>query len=611
MKPTTQAKPKPRVSLQEVHARKQKRLAQEHRAHILRFLRVLKDSKHARYFLDQAHLDRLRLPSYPTLIQPDLDLGTIEEKLREGQYSPIKDLLDDFKRIVDHSRRRWGDSHRVTRSSKKLLLAVEAVVGRLESTTRAPNDNSSRRVTKPEQVPRCVPPPVVEQMLNSDQVKLLELAKDMMREAMPEAEAESLVTPPTSPKETYIKQKLENYRARRTMDQPRNPQNLVTEKIAEIAAKLVQSEDGGVSDDRDEGVNDLEGDGDNDGDEAEGEAEIEMIDETKTYAEYLPEMPQDPLTTDQIYALRDAKKLGPNFLGRTASLTPGARFKRSRKTNGLTTQDLLLPAAEINEGYEQHDALIDLTQAEVIYMTGHHLAWADLRRDELLSYSIDMLFLITHALGRYNRGQGGVTIQFLDRRKARTPEGVRTAFYPALDVYTTFKVPKWRGWQHQHKIKLHPRKFTHEYLSHGTVCHDDSTMKQASIENLIRDGLYEIFPPFQTPEGDKREGLYTVQVIYRTRGYWPRERWVREEHPPIYSYEGCPMVIAMSVELLQIVRKVTLNFCHVADESDPVDVEPPLHIFIGFLTFEKRRSADPVFVQWIKQHYKGNFFISA
>jgi hypothetical protein len=83
-------------------------------------------------------------------------------------------------------------------------------------------------------------------------------------------------------------------------------------------------------------------------------------------------------------------------------------------------------------------------------MIGHHLAWADLRGDELLSYSIDILFLITHALGRYNRGQGGVTIQFLDRRKARTPDGVCTAFYPALDLYTILRVPKWRGWQHQH-----------------------------------------------------------------------------------------------------------------------------------------------------------------
>jgi hypothetical protein len=133
-------------------------------------------------------------------------------------------------------------------------------------------------------------------------------------------------------------------------------------------------------------------------------------------------------------------------------------------------------------------------------------------------------------------------------------------------------------------------------------------LKQTPLEDVIRDGLYDIFPQFQTPECDKREGLYTVQVIYRRIGYPPRERWIGEENPPIYSYDGCTLVKAMSVELLQTIRKVTLNFCHVADGPILVEVEPPLHIFIQFLTFEKRRAADPVFVQWKKQHYKGKSY---
>lgn len=143
---------------------------------------------------------------------------------------------------------------------------------------------------------------------------------------------------------------------------------------------------------------------------------------------------------------------------------------------------------------------MDLTQGEIIYMTGHHLAWADLRGDELLSYSTDMLFLVVHALGRANRGQCGITIQFVDRRKVRTTDGVRAVFYHALDVYTIFEVPRWSGWTGQHVTKLHPRKFTHEYLSHGTIRCEDLTLKQATIEDLIRDGLYEIFPPLQIPE---------------------------------------------------------------------------------------------------------------
>lgn len=313
---------------------------------------------------------------------------------------------------------------------------------------------------------------------------------------------------------------------------------------------------------------------------------------------------------EQIYALGEASLLGPNFLGRTASLTSGKRFGNTRKTNGSTSQDLLLPAADTNEEYDQHAALADLSQGEIIYMTGHHLAWADLRGDELLSYSTDMLFLLVHALGRANRGQGGVTIQVFNRRKARTTDGNSAAFYHALDLYTIFEIPKWSGWQGWHPTKLHPRKFTHEFLSHGTIRCEDSSMKQATLEDLIRDGLFEIFPPLRTPQDHMQEGLYTAQVVFRRIGYPPRNPWINEENPPIYSYEDCPQVKAVTIELLQTVRKVSLNFRDAVDRLDTVAVDPPLHTFIGFLTLEKRRRSDPIFTQWIKQHYTGKSHLS-
>jgi len=463
---------------------------------------------------------------------------------------------------------------------------------------------------------------------------VLLLAEDMIREAMTKAEAETrtldlerrldddtsdspkpLVTSndlPESAKEEYIKQKRDSYRAVKSTDQQRRPRDLVAEtiakRVAEAARKLAAIPEAGVKDDseHDSGDEDRNENKNEDGSGKEdegGKAKLKIRDKSKSYTDNLRALSKDPSTLDQVYALSEAKLRAPNFLGRTASLTSGTRFKQSNKSNGSTTQDILMPAADTDKEYDQHTALIDLSQGEIIYMTGHHLAWADLHGDEFLSYSNNILFLLAHALGRANRGEGGVTIQFLDCRKARTTDGVRTGFYHALDLYTIFGVPKWPGWRGQHITKLHPRKFTHEFLSHGTVCSHDPTLKQARLEDLIRDGLYQIFPPFQTPEDHKEVGLYEIQVIYRQRGYQRRQERINEKNPPIYSYDDCPYMKAMDIEELQTVRKVNLNFRHLTTESESIEVEPHLHIFIKFLTLWKRQPADPVFTQWIKQRY--------
>jgi hypothetical protein len=61
----------------------------------------------------------------------------------------------------------------------------------------------------------------------------------------------------------------------------------------------------------------------------------------------------------------------------------------------------------------------------------------------------------------------------------------------------------------------------------------------------------------------------------------------------------------MTIGLLTTVRKVTLNFLLVPKDADMTAYESPLHAFICFLTFEKRPEEDPVFMDWIKDHYNG------
>lgn len=66
------------------------------------------------------------------------------------------------------------------------------------------------------------------------------------------------------------------------------------------------------------------------------------------------------------------------------------------------------------------------------------------------------------------------------------------------------------------------------------------------------------------------------------------------------------MTAPFTVELLELVQKVTRNFMNPSyydDDEDNPTIEPHLHVFLSYLTFEKRPRDDPIFNQWIEDHY--------
>ena len=231
-----------------------------------------------------------------------------------------------------------------------------------------------------------------------------------------------------------------------------------------------------------------------------------------TYAYRLGELSTKLPTQDQVAALGHSMSMGPKHLGRTASTVHGHRHAKQWMTNGSTSQDLLLPSADTKKGFESHTRLTDLSQGQIIYMCGLHLTWLNPKHDEFLSYSKELLFLLVHALGRHHTGQRNVTIQYINRGEATTLEGEPAAFYDALDIYNIFGVPSRPGWSNYLDLALNPRKFTHKFLSHGIVRHNDATLKQARLEDLIKDGLFVFFPELEAPENHERCGLYTEQV---------------------------------------------------------------------------------------------------
>jgi hypothetical protein len=316
-------------------------------------------------------------------------------------------------------------------------------------------------------------------------------------------------------------------------------------------------------------------------------------------------LPTERPTQEQGDALDLSSSMGPPWVGRTAATVSGNGDGKKNKTNGSTTRDMLFLSADVREGQKSHARLTDLSKGQIISMLGLHLVWRDTKHDEFLSYSQDILFLLIHALGRQHQRQQGITIQFINRDKATTLDGRPAAFYHALDIYNIFEVPFWPGWTEYDKCDLHPRKFTHEFLSHGIIKHDDTTLKQAPLEHLIRDGLFDIMPELYVSPNDARAGLYTEQVVCRRIGFQARDARPGEVEPPIYSYDECPRPISLTTDYLVIVRAVALNFLTIPEGTDLSTVEPPLHIFLLFLTLYRREKADPVLMAWIKERYNG------
>lgn len=263
-----------------------------------------------------------------------------------------------------------------------------------------------------------------------------------------------------------------------------------------------------------------------------------------------------------------------------------------------------MPAADIHQDHTLHDNMLSMSQGELIYMIGRHLIWKDMHGDEFLSYGIDPLCLVHHALNRHSQEQGGTTIQFLDRRRVKDVEGELAKFYHALDIYDLFKVSKWEGWGKFIKGKLYPRKFTRGYLSHGTLLINHDRFVQASSEYLIRDGLYYLFPPFKVPDDCIRAGLYSEQVKMRTIGY-PPGNVKKRNIPRIYAYNKCAKSTPFTTELLELVRKLTKNFVNSGLVEEREKIEPHLHVFLCFLVFEKRPHKDEAFMALIKSRYTG------
>ncbi|THX79262.1 hypothetical protein D6D04_05278 [Aureobasidium pullulans] len=302
----------------------------------------------------------------------------------------------------------------------------------------------------------------------------------------------------------------------------------------------------------------------------------------------------------KVSRVADLEKLSersPYILHRaTTSLGPG-------HTNGSTTSGRFAPGAadkrhtgdEIDFA-QMHTSISDIPLGVIRPMLGWHLLWKDRTLDELLSWTSSYVFAMVHLYLRHLDGQEAGYITTINRTRATRPGAGRykqasekiaeqQRFHHALDLCNKFKIflhewsrdPKnlWDLWG------LHPRRFTHEYITQGLVAYpEDDILQHASFGDLVTAGIFKLVPELKVPVKSMAAGLYTFLRWLRTTLY--KDVWRTTEHE------------------LKIAEKMAWLHTRLPPGEKKEENRPHLWALLNFLTFRKREAGDEMFQKLIR-----------
>ena len=178
--PSTQAPAatieKPTASAQASEPRKKEakystiQMTNPQKSFLLEKLKNTKKTKHAMYFISPVDPVALNIPTYPDVIKHPMDLGTMENKLKNDRYSSVQAFADDLQLIVDNAEKFNGPQHAVTHAGNNMLAYTnnfmakvpgpgQAFTQRAKKFSPAPaKQSAARRDARPAQAPAPAPP---------------------------------------------------------------------------------------------------------------------------------------------------------------------------------------------------------------------------------------------------------------------------------------------------------------------------------------------------------------------------------------------------------------------------------------------------------------------
>ena len=119
---------------------------------LLKAIQNIKRTKDAGAFSAPVDFVALSIPSYPNIITKPMDLKTMEEKLKTGQYASIDAYVADFNQIVENAATFNGHEHPVTMAAKKIKETFDKQISNLPGPD-VPESSSSDKKAKKASVP--------------------------------------------------------------------------------------------------------------------------------------------------------------------------------------------------------------------------------------------------------------------------------------------------------------------------------------------------------------------------------------------------------------------------------------------------------------------------
>ncbi|KAJ5779294.1 Bromodomain [Penicillium paradoxum] len=112
---------------------------------IMKSLASLKRMHDARFYKEPVDPIKLNIPQYHTIITQPMDLGTMEKKLKNNQYSSPQAVADDFALMVNNTTVFNGVDHIVTQEGIKLKATFEKQMFNLPKPDEVEEKKSSKK----------------------------------------------------------------------------------------------------------------------------------------------------------------------------------------------------------------------------------------------------------------------------------------------------------------------------------------------------------------------------------------------------------------------------------------------------------------------------------
>ena len=126
---------------------------------LLKGIQNIKRARDAGPFNQPVDYVNLNIPTYPDIITKPMDLRTMEEKLKAGQYDSVIAYIADFNQIVENSVKFNGQEHPVTKSVFGIKATFDKLLSNLPGPDIAeplPPDKKSKKASAPPV--KAVPP---------------------------------------------------------------------------------------------------------------------------------------------------------------------------------------------------------------------------------------------------------------------------------------------------------------------------------------------------------------------------------------------------------------------------------------------------------------------